>query len=152
MELNWSLFHHVTIKFTIQTSNNIPNILFFFFLFFSSIKEGKAKVGKAVQKIPKSMLLPQCITISSNNRTARNRKSCAENICPAYVADGFETQKCSCCQKEELTASSDDVLFSNLMLWFKVLYYKGGEGGKIQVITTGKSPPVLTLYAYFDLL
>lgn len=33
-------------------------------------------------------------------------------------------------KKEKLTISSDDVLFSNLMLWFKVLYWEGGEKKK----------------------
>lgn len=70
-----------------------------------------------VEEIFKSLLLLQCITISSNNRTVRNRKGCTENTCPAYVADGFKTHKnAPVARKEKPTISSDDVRFSNRML------------------------------------
>lgn len=88
---------------------------------------------------PKSLLLPQCITISCNNGTVRNRRKLYWKYMPCICRRRFKTQKCSCCQKEKLTISSDDVLFSNLMLWFKVLYWKEGEKKSIKSLLKVRS-------------
>lgn len=94
--------YHLTIQFTIHTPKNIPNVLFIF-LFTQKRDLNPCYFLNALQSL----------AITAQREIEEN---CTENIRPAYAVEGFKTQKCSCCQKEKLTISSDDVLFSNLML------------------------------------